>query len=174
MGKNYLITPKEFNGTDYDFLYFKTISSQILLTENAKQSIGQQGANLTLDNALANTSYIEIVSYIGTGLSGENNPCSITFSVAPKVVFFVGSSRLTDIEIQGDNASKYIICTQTISTVYSQNAGFVKSAPFTSDFFYYGKKSADGKTFSWYIDTLNRSFYQLNDSGVTYYFMGIR
>ena len=71
------ITMKQFNGTDYDTLYPKTIASQIPDVYSKSY----------IDSILKNSAKIQTGSYVGTGTYGENNPCTLTFDFIPEVFF---------------------------------------------------------------------------------------
>lgn len=102
------ITMKQFNGTDYDTLYPKTIASQIpdvysktdTITAETLTQLGLTADKLPndafqqiktlIDNVQSSTdskAKIQTGSYVGTGTYGANNPCSLTFDFEPKVVF---------------------------------------------------------------------------------------
>ena len=105
------ITMKQFNGTDYDTLYPKTIASQIpdvysktetlmadtlskygLTSDKLPNDVFQQIKTL-IDNAQASAdgkAKIQTGSYVGTGTYGASNPCSLTFNFMPKFLFFSG------------------------------------------------------------------------------------
>ena len=102
------ITMKEFNGTDYDTLYPKTIASQIpdvyskteilttetlaeygLTADKLPNDVFQQIKTL-IDNMQSNIesrAKIQTGSYVGTGTYGANNPCRLTFNIKPKIGF---------------------------------------------------------------------------------------
>ena len=98
------ITMKQFNGTDYDTLYPKTIASQIpdvysktdIITTETLSQLGLSSDKLPndafqqiktlIDNAQASAdgkAKIQTGSYVGTGTYGANNPCSLTFDFEP-------------------------------------------------------------------------------------------
>ena len=94
------IIMKQFNGTDYDTLYPKTITSQIpdvysktdtittetlaqlgLATDKLPNDAFQQ-IKILIDNVQASAdgkAKIQTGNYVGTGTYGANNPCSLTF-----------------------------------------------------------------------------------------------
>ena len=98
------ITMKQFNGTDYDTLYPKTIASQIpdvysktnTITAETLSQLGLSADKLPndafqqiktlIDNVQSSTdskAKIQTGSYVGTGTYGVNNPCSLTFDFTP-------------------------------------------------------------------------------------------
>ena len=96
------IIMKQFNGTDYDTLYPKTIASQIpdvysktdTITTETLSQLGLSADKLPndafqqiktlIDNVQASAdgkAKIQTGSYVGTGTYGANNPCSLTFKI---------------------------------------------------------------------------------------------
>ena len=94
------ITMHEFNGTDYDTLYPKTIASQIpdvyskteILTTETLAKYGLTADKLPNDvfqqiktlidntqSSIESRARIQTGSYVGTGTYGASNPCSLTF-----------------------------------------------------------------------------------------------
>ena len=104
---------KQFNGTDYDTLYPKTIASQIpdvysktevlttktlskygLTADKLPNDVFQQIKTL-IDNVQSSTdskAKIQTGSYVGTGTYGANNPCSLTFDFEPTIVMILSAS----------------------------------------------------------------------------------
>ena len=78
MATNKNITMKQFNGTDYDTLYPKTIASQIPDVYSKSY----------IDSILKDNARIQAGSYVGTGTYGVDNPCTLTFDFSPKVIAF--------------------------------------------------------------------------------------
>ena len=101
---------KQFNGTDYDTLYPKTIASQIpdvysktevlttetlskygLTADKLPNDVFQQIKTL-IDNVQASAdgkARIQTGSYVGTGTYGADNLCSLTFDGIPKCVIIL-------------------------------------------------------------------------------------
>ena len=115
---------------------------------------------------------IQLGSYVGTGTYGASNPCNITCSFAPKIIALVGSSTSIswlgrDAYAQSNGNFTTLIAMDAITTGWKDGNGF--GMYYASN--RYGKKSADGKTFSWYItQDANMMF---NGSGNTYYWLAI-
>lgn len=114
---------------------------------------------------------MEIVSYTGTGTYGSENPTSVTFSGAPIVVIALG--WLTNDETPywstrtGEDDYISMLPMSVVSTDYTPGRGFgndVNSGV-------YGKKSEDGKTFSWYNEYY--AGFQLNAEGYTYFILAL-
>lgn len=101
------ITMKQFNGTDYDTLYPKTIASQIpdvyskidTITAETLSRLGLSADKLPndafqqiktlIDNVQSSAdskARIQTGSYVGTGTYGVDNPCSLTFDFEPKLL----------------------------------------------------------------------------------------
>ena len=118
------ITMKQFNGTDYDTLYPKTIASQIpdvysktdTITTETLSQLGLSADKLPndafqqiktlIDNAQASAdgkAKIQTGSYVGTGTHGADNPCSLTFDFVPWVLIVQNSEGVTyDLESSTD------------------------------------------------------------------------
>ena len=110
---------------------------------------------------------MQIVSYIGTGTSGEATPCSITADFKFKTAEYLGSLRggsLSPAVTYIDARDK--VLSEAITTEFTAYSGFCLDDSPDS----FGKKSEDGKTITWYSRYNNRQSNQLNEAGVKYYF----
>ena len=140
----------------------------------AKTNISNLQANL---NNMSASSKVEIKSYDGSGKSGASNPCSVTFSFVPKMVMMLGwtqGENKHQISINGmgyDYCHNFILC-DLLTTSFSSLAGFIYYGSATDIPDRYSKKSDDGKTISWYVNTSDAGT-QLNKSGNTYYLLAI-
>ena len=135
-------------------------------------SVDSQLSNLETD--VANGPKIVTGSYVGTGTYDANNPNSLTFDFAPKFVmltlivnisedmWYTSSGAYSELGI-------YMLNTDALSTTYKQHQGFVNSANYTK--LSNAKKSADGRTISWY--STGGEEYQYNDIGYRYYYIAI-
>lgn len=165
------ITMKQFNGTDYDTLYPKTIASQIpdvysktdIITTETLSQLGLSSDKLPndafqqiktlIDNAQASAdgkAKIQTGSYVGTGTYGANNPCSLTFDFEPKFMFVTGG---------------------VYSGLFDNSNGVVLKVVATA---LVGKSltiSIDGFTIKWYNG--ESADYQLNRNGDTYSYVAI-
>lgn len=114
----------------------------------------------------------EIVSYTGTGTYGADNPNSITFSRAPKLIIMIGG-RATIGNLRwfqlGANEEEwiYMLPTEALSAEFEAMIGFGNNV----NSGVYGKKSKDGKTISWYNQ--GRASWQYNDSDRVYYLLAL-
>lgn len=117
-------------------------------------------------------------SYVGTGKTGKNNPTEISLPKPFKVLCIYGMQYPdsyydiypTDSTSTGQTCN--IISGSSIPTEYTRYFGFFYSSRPSDS---YGKKSADGKTFSWYYDLTPSSAasVQLNKSGTIYHYYAI-
>ena len=155
------ITMKQFNGTDYDTLYPKTIASQIpdvysktdTITAETLSRLGLGADKLPNDafqqikTLTDSKARIQTGRYVGTGTYGPDNPCSLTFEFEPKFVFVFGKAA-----------------TLSFNEFAIGHGGYT-----------YG--SLNGNTATWYINGagsgLNKPQLQLNASGVTYGWVAI-
>ena len=115
-------------------------------------------------------------SYTGTGTYGANNPCSLTFPFVPKLIMLLGNvgadgSYSPSLGASSGGYCVHLINVDKLTTTYQAGLGLANYSRFDA----YGKKSSDGKTFSWYYnytgsrpnDGIN---YQCNISGTVYYY----
>lgn len=118
---------------------------------------------------------IETGSYAGTGTYGSSNPNSLTFGFEPKVVAVYGYwqsnvSRYFDMTgTSKSNNNIAFIPMSILTTSYTSGIGFTYRT--TNNPSCYMKKSADGKTISWYHNS--GATEQCNDSEFTFYYMAI-
>ena len=172
------ITMKQFNGTDYDILYPKTIASQIpdvysksetypqsqLYTRSQLYTQSQINSMInTINTALNGKARIQTGSYVGTGTYGASNPCSLTFDFEPQVVFlsFCKRSKYDD---GGPNPHDYF-------SNASPAVAMIRGCPYFATYYIsptdsyspqiYGginKVTFDGNRVSWYIDQEPRDY----------------
>lgn len=149
-----------------------------LLPDDVATALGLSGNPQVKDglialNVLANSkAKIEFGSYVGTGVSGSNNPNSLTFERAPRLlVFYAAWTKSTSI-----STLRWLISNAgTLVDTTWLTTSYVKNAPpyYTTGDAMYSKKSADGKTISWYNSGSVGSGTQLNDADKTYYYFTI-
>lgn len=128
------------------------------------------GTTIEYLGKLGDKARVQVVSYVGTGTYGENNPCSITadfkIKVAMMLMFSAAAYGITN--LLATSSSVTIVITSIMGTEYKNYYGF------TSDKYNYpayGKISEDCKTFSWYGLDSRGDYY--NTSGYTYYVLAI-
>lgn len=114
-------------------------------------------------------------SYVGTGKSGESNPNQITLAEPFKILCIYGrqyTDSYESIDASGSGSVSNIIPSSIIPTEYTRGFGFFYSNNSRDS---YGKKSADGKTFSWYfgLSPTGAANVQFNTSGVVYHYYAI-
>lgn len=132
------------------------------------------GTTIEYLGKLGDKARVQVVSYVGTGTYGADNPCSLTFDFAPKVVMFI-DYVYTDGTNRGnhyiDNSSNIYyemsrLSTEKLTGAYAQNNGLGGYGPQL-----YGKKTNGGKTITWYAQS--GSDYQANSAGYIYTYLGI-
>lgn len=117
------------------------------------------GTTIEYLGKLGDKARVQVVSYVGTGTYGEDNPCSITagFKIKAAIMMY---------HYIPSSGSLFMIPNE-LSTNYTADIGFSE----VNANYSWGKKSADGKTLSWY-GTRSASG-QFNDSGYKYYVLCI-
>lgn len=177
------ITMKQFNGTDYDTLYPKTVAAQIndvyskddCLTDSTRTAYGLGSSAVpnsifviarTLIQNAQNTAdskcLVETGSYTGTGTYGNDNKNTLTFGGVPKMlVVSAGASRA------------YSSRTNTLMIILYGMTGLVMTSMDDSgtNNMTMVNISQSGSNISWYgSDTAEG---QLNKSGTTYYYVAL-
>ena len=110
---------------------------------------------------------IELGSYVGTGAFGQNDPSSITFSFPFDIAILFGDTQYGT--TSHNNNSNWIVSKQQLNAdSYTYGVGF----SYGMGGYSYGKKSLDGKTFSWYTQSTEATS-QGNAKNITYYYAGI-
>ena len=129
------------------------------------------GTTIEYLGKLGDKARVQVVSYVGTGTYGENNPCSLTFDFAPMVVVLLGivdpNGKLRSIHEWDVNYIDIRIPSVT-PTTFTAYYGFGQT---TYVAYQFGRVSTDRKTFYWYGS--KSAFSQLNESGYVYYYLGI-
>ena len=139
----------------------------------------------TSENHAVNKRYVDehagarviLGSYMGTGKSGKSNPNQITLAEPFKILCIYGmqsNNYYKSIDGYGNGETSNIIHSSIIPTEYTKGISFGFGYRYSSRDSY-GKKSTDGKTFSWYFDltTPDATSEQLNASGTVYYYYAI-
>lgn len=137
----------------------------------------------TNENHAVNKRYVDehagarviLGSYVGTGKSGESNPNQITLAEPFKILCIYGrqyTDSYESIDASGSGSVSNIIPSSIIPTEYTRGFGFFYSNSSRES---YGKKSADGKTFSWYfgLSPAGAADVQFNASGTVYHYYAI-
>ena len=137
----------------------------------------------TNENHAVNKRYVDehagarviLGSYVGTGKTGKSNPNQITLAAPFKILCIYGMQwpdSYQSIDNSGTGETSVIIPGSIIPTEYTSGFGFFYSSNSRDS---YGKKSADGKTFSWYYNytPYDAATVQLNLSQVVYHYYAI-
>lgn len=137
----------------------------------------------TNENHAVNKRYVDehagakviLGSYVGTGKTGKSNPNQITLAEPFKILCIYGMQwpdSYQSIDNSGTGETSVIIPGSIIPTEYTSGFGFFYSSNSRDS---YGKKSADGKTFSWYYNYTpsDAATVQLNLSQVVYHYYAI-
>ena len=162
---NYDITMKQYNGTDYDSLYPKTVSQQVALNNsNVAESIGLTMPNPTILDAVSKVqtnlnwafnvlSTAVVGTYTGDGTYGTANKTSLTFNFIPKLVIVHGYHE-TAIFIHGNPSSNLIS--------FSDASNIILGVSWNDN----------DKKVEWYTDMTTGvpDRYQLNIENMSYYY----
>lgn len=131
--------------------------------------------------AANNIAKMVVGSYVGTGKAGENYPNSLTFTEAPLWVKIYQEGKYSDIKTD-TSERRWGGLTFTLTEEYGGGQEWFYfrdgSYPFANP---KAKKSADGKTISWYLDTTwydeiteeQTASGQANSAGVTYRYIAV-
>ena len=113
-------------------------------------------------------------SYVGTGKSGKSNPNQITLAEPFKLLCIYGIQHTDSYTSISDSDICNIIPSSIIPTEYTSGFGFGMGYNYNPRDTY-GKKSTDGKTFSWYfgLRPTGAADVQFNTSGVVYHYYAI-
>ena len=156
-----------------------TLSGLVNTLDGKVTGLGGTVSNL-LDNA---SGKFAVASYIGNSVKPTaEKPVSVTFDFAPKVIFMLGWSitsnpygeeRVAQTCIRNGSYeySHTTIFCDLLSTEYKDGAGFTNWTEIDQPT-RYAKKSADGKTISWYgLQGEYTNYFNVN--GWVYYVLGI-
>lgn len=131
------------------------------------------GTTIEYLGKLGDKARVQVVSYVGTGTYGKNNPCSISVNFPIKVILFISLRHL--VNNSNDVISSYFTTNnytydvtsmwlEQVSTDYKQYTGIGREGN-------YGKKSNNGRTYYWY--STSDAYVQGNNKGNTYTFLVI-
>lgn len=126
------------------------------------------GTTIEYLGKLGDKARVQVVSYVGTGTGGKNNPCSITMPFKIKAAIMLGYQDTRElVPFLHNEYNMSIIVTDQLSTEYKNYRGFLRGTSGTSHSQAYGKISDDNKTIYWYFN--NDSYAQCNSSSTKYY-----
>lgn len=136
----------------------------------------------TNENHAVNKRYVDehagarviLGSYVGTGKTGKSNPNQITLAEPFKILCIYGIQHTDSYTSISDSDICNIIPSSIIPTEYTSGFGFGMGYHYNPRDTY-GKKSTDGKTFSWYYDLSpsGAESVQFNQSGTVYHYYAI-
>lgn len=136
----------------------------------------------TNENHAVNKRYVDehagarviLGSYVGTGKTGKINPNQITLTEPFKILCIYGIQHTDSYTSISDSDICNIIPSSIIPTEYTSGFGFGMGYHYNPRDTY-GKKSTDGKTFSWYYDLSpsGAESVQFNQSGTVYHYYAI-
>lgn len=174
--------PIDLNGINPDG--WQTVGNKLdkatLLTDSLCTALGLATTatpTQAMDKLLQLVSGRAIISsgfYIGTNVTGENNPTVLSFPFEPKVVAIINEIPIQSYpnytiqsKVGGKTTSEYwILQTDTLDTEFRQTAGLGRKTPL------YGKTSSDRKTIYWYSGSTDP--YDANNSlYYRYYYFAI-
>lgn len=145
-----------------------TVTNSVLIIDRYQPVTGYAaipaGTTIEYLGKLGDKARVQVVSYVGTGTYGKDHPSSITFDFVPKIAIAITTTHVNQSNENIDSTMVF----DTLTTNMHDHYGF-STAP--GNYPSYGKKSSDGKTFSWY-NTRN-AYTQLNESGNKYYILAI-
>lgn len=132
------------------------------------------GTTIEYLGKLGDKARVQVVSYVGTGTYGSSNPNSVTANFPIKLLAVLAktlknSNGNFSTRIDYDNQYKEdpFMVGAILTTNYTIGSGCGYKQKLSVYDTSYGKKSNDGKTFSWYT-TGNHPAKQFNESGYTY------
>lgn len=102
-----------------------------------------------------------VLSYVGTGTSGESNPCSIT------ATFPITQAYALDLLGHTSSYVTNVVRMDELTENFVSNEGFSANTQYS----HYGKRSADKKSIFWYSLGKSPDIYQLNAAGSVYVFL---
>jgi hypothetical protein len=133
------------------------------------------GTTIEYLGKLGDKARVQVVSYVGTGTYGEDNPCSISVDFPMKAIVFLArvytnesDKKISTYFVSSSYANDVSsVLVEQVPTTYSQSLGLGNNY-YSNNF---GKRSKDRKSYYWY-NTNNESD-QGNFAGTIYYFLVI-
>lgn len=122
------------------------------------------GTTIEYLGKLGDKARVQVVSYVGTGTYGQNNPQKVSVDFKINSILYLGyyNQEYGFYHMFNGNQSRVYVKIDQVSTVYKRYIGFHSNGEYV-----YGKKSQDEKTFFWY----SSNSAGLNSSGHIYYFL---
>lgn len=152
------------NGAQYTYNDIATIDRYQIVTGHAAVPVDTTVVYL---GQLGGGARIEFRSYVGTGTYGADNPVVIEGSRKIRVIIALGKVVVDTGAFDSPSSSGTTFCSvmhyDVLTTSFARYRGLGAAS------YIYGKRSADGKTFSWYTSSSGYDAYNL--SGRTYYLL---
>lgn len=133
------------------------------------------GTTIEYLGKLGDKARMQVVSYVGTGTYGNNNPCSISVNFPMKAIVFLarfytdnGNKKISKYFVSpnyGNDVSSILV--EEVPKTYSQFLGLGNNY-YSNNF---GKRSRDRKSYYWY--NTNNASDQGNSADIIYYFLVI-
>lgn len=130
------------------------------------------GTTIEYLGKLGDKARVQVVSYVGTGTYGSSNPNSVTANFPIKLLAVLAKTLKNsngNFSYRIDYNNQYKEDPFMVGAILTTNYTIGSGCGYKEDIYNtaYGKKSEDGKTFSWYT-TGSNSARQFNESGYTY------
>ena len=142
-----------------------TTTYPVSTNPNAYQEGTSAGTTIEYLGKLGDKARVQVVSYVGTGTYGADNPTSLTFDFLPKMVVIM-TANLGDTNNCGNSLYEYgflwINGMTDVSTGYQSSSSSANAR--------ICKTTLNGHTLSWYLKQTYSvySSYQLNSTGTKY------
>lgn len=141
---------------------FSILSKAALLNSSGDGLVGVDGSTITLPGVRIATG-----SYVGTGTYGQNNPCTLTFDFAPKIVSIYEIVYKSSPQSYGTIGLNFL----PGLSLDAVRCGFYNGNSLSNLQIDRVTFSTDGKSVSWYSE--RGAVYQANDPGYAYYYWAI-
>lgn len=138
-----------------DATELQAISDTLVSSENELDDLSDEIS--TAISQISGKANVATGSYVGTGTYGSNNPCTLTFDFVPQIIVIKGVN-------QNDVLNPIIPRAGGVYGLEYQTGSSYQTA-------YLVTVSYSGTTVSWY--STNNAYVQQNNSGTTYYYVGV-
>ena len=181
MAKNYNITMKQDNGTDYDNLYPKTISSQVLLSKQARDDLNlAEGSTATdaVNSIQKDGGAFQIGDTLTTArtdlgnkwllCNGANEDATVYPDLSK--LFPVVAKRENDITVSPAVNNLYVNAKFDDNILFSQGSNYLKSG---TDYSTITQLTSGGATSKAYIPSLNKYAWYGGSEQIPHFQMGL-
>lgn len=167
------VLPVDFNGINPDGItQIGTPYAKSAVLTDATAALFGLDETAVPDDVLKKTGHVVFGSYEGTGAYGEDNPNTLAFSFAPKLIMFFDAYGAFMPVAGGYTVTPtngLAFSPQIFGTEYSAGPPLFVTNTGNHTM---SKRSEDGKTISWYTDA-NSAVAQYNNVGTTYHYIAI-